>query len=91
MKQVAADGESYFWAGGRLSRNKASLTWENGNTETISRGRHPWSFAGLRGPQPDGQGTEDCLAILNNIYKVSNTNRRIITHINNLTGWCQVP
>ena len=94
MKQVAADGESYFWAGGRLSSNKASLTWENGKTERISRGRHPWSFAGLRGPQPDGQGTEHCLAILNNIYKVSWSEDFLKTNIGIVTillGWCQVP
>ena len=69
--QVAADGAPYFWAGGRLSGNKRSLTWENGRSESISRGRHPWSFTGSRGAQPDGQGSEDCLAILNNFYNVS--------------------
>ena len=71
MQQVAADGAPYFWAGGRLSRNKASLSWENGRSEGISKGRHPWSFTGSRGAQPDGQGSEDCLAILNNFYNVS--------------------
>ena len=44
------------------------MIWENGRREGISRGRHPWSFGGSRGPQPDGQGSEDCLAILNNVY-----------------------
>jgi len=68
MQQVAADGAPYFWAGGRISRNKNSLSWENGRSEGISKGRHPWSFTGSRGAQPDGQGSEDCLAILNNFY-----------------------
>ena len=72
MQQVAADRAPYFWAGGRISRNKGSLTWENGRSEGISKGRHPWSFTGSRGAQPDGQGSEDCLAILNNFYNVSN-------------------
>ena len=49
-------------------RDKRTLIWENGRREGISRGRHPWSFGGSRGPQPDGQGSEDCLAILNNVY-----------------------
>ena len=48
-----------------------SLTWENGRSEGISKGRHPWSFTGSRGAQPDGQGSEHCLAILNNFYNVS--------------------
>ena len=75
MQQVAADGAPYFWAGGRISSNKASLTWENGRTEGISKGRHPWSFTGSRGAQPDGEGSEDCLAILNNFYNVSIFNK----------------
>ena len=29
------------------------------------------SFTGSRGAQPDGQGSEDCLAVLNNFYNVS--------------------
>ena len=70
LKLVASEGVTYFWTGGRLSSDKRSLTWENGKRETIARGSHPWSFTGLRGPQPDGQGSEDCLAILNNLYNV---------------------
>jgi len=65
---LASQGVTYMWTGGRISSDKRTLTWENGRGETITRGRHPWSFAGLRGPQPDGQGSEDCLAILNNLY-----------------------
>jgi len=65
---LASQGVTYMWTGGRISSDKRTLTWENGRRETITRGRHPWSFAGLRGPQPDGQGSEDCLAILNNLY-----------------------
>ena len=71
MQQVAADGSPYFWAGGRLSPDKRSVRWENGRSEGISKGRHPWSFTGSRGAQPDGEGSKHCLAILNNFYKVS--------------------
>ena len=77
MQQVAADGAPYFWAGGRISGDKRNLSWENGRSQGISKGRHPWSFTGSRGAQPDGRGSEDCLAILNNFYNVS--------HI----AWCQ--
>ena len=49
--------------------DKGTLSWENGRSERIIRGRFPWSTEGLRGPQPDGgQGSELCLAILNNVY-----------------------
>jgi len=68
MRQVAADGSPYFWAGGRISSDKRTLTWENGRSEGIRRGQHPWSFTGSRGAQPDGRGSEHCLAILNNFY-----------------------
>ena len=71
MQQVAADGSPYFWAGGRISGDKRNLSWENGRSQGISQGRHPWSFTGSRGAQPDGRGSEDCLAILNNFYNVS--------------------
>ena len=71
MQQVAADGSPYFWAGGRLSPDKRSVRWENGRSEGISKGRHPWSFTRSRGAQPDGEGSEHCLAILNNFYNVS--------------------
>ena len=37
------------------------------------RGAAPWSGQGLRGPQPDGQNSEDCVAVLNNIYQVRTT------------------
>lgn len=69
MRQVAADGSPYFWAGGRLSSDKRTLSWENGRSEGIRKGQHPWSFTGSRGAQPDGgRGSENCLAILNNFY-----------------------
>ena len=71
MHQVAADGSPYFWAGGELSQDKMLVRWENGRIEGISKGLHPWSFTGLRGSQPDGQGSEYCLAVLNNFYNVS--------------------
>lgn len=65
---VERNNVPYFWAGGLISRDKRTLTWENGRREGISRGRFPWSTGGSRGPQPDGEGSEDCLAILNNVY-----------------------
>lgn len=68
---VGMQGLEFMWTGGRISPDKSSLTWENGVTQSISRGVHPWSPAGLRGPQPDGRGSENCLAILNNVYNVS--------------------
>lgn len=68
LQLVGSEGVTFMWAGGRISPDKRTLTWENGRRETIARGSHPWSFTGLRGPQPDGQGSEDCLAILNNLY-----------------------
>ena len=70
LQQVAADNAPFFWAGGILSSDKTLLGWENGQVESIIQGRHPWSFAGSRGPQPDGQNSEECLAILNNVYEV---------------------
>ena len=67
-----ADSAPYFWAGGRLSSDKRTLTWENGRSEGIRKGQHPWSFTGSRGAQPDGgPGSEQCLAVLNNFYNVS--------------------
>lgn len=71
LSLTASEGVEFFWTGGRISSDKKTLTWENGFVENISQGVHPWSFAGLRGPQPDGQGSEDCLAVLNNLYNVS--------------------
>ena len=71
LSLTASEGVEFFWTGGIISSDKKTLTWENGFVEGISQGVHPWSFAGLRGPQPDGQGSEDCLAILNNLYDVS--------------------
>ena len=67
LRLVATDRAPYFWAGGRVSRDSRSLTWQNGQTEAVSRGQHPWSFTGRTGPQPDGG--ESCLAILNNVYR----------------------
>jgi len=69
MDLLERDNAPYFWAGGRTSSDKGTLSWENGRSERIIRGRFPWSTEGLRGPQPDGgQGSELCLAILNNVY-----------------------
>ena len=72
LLQVVADDEApYFWAGGKMSLDKAVLWWENGMVEKIVGGEHPWSHTGSRGEQPDGQNTEHCLAVLNNFYNVS--------------------
>jgi len=66
---VERNNVPYFWAGGQISSDKRTLTWENGGREGISRGRFPWSTGGSRGPQPDGGPvSENCLAILNNVY-----------------------
>merc|ERR1719431_73648 len=67
LRLVAADRSPYFWAGGQVSRDSRTLTWQNGKTEPIARGQHPWSFTGRTGPQPDGG--ETCLAILNSVYR----------------------
>ena len=74
FRQVAADNSPYFWAGGRISSDKGTVTWENGQREGIRKGQHPWSFTGSRGQQPDGgRGSENCLAVLNNFYNVSSS------------------
>merc|ERR1711976_195527 len=65
---TSSQGVEFFWTGGRLSSDKTELMWENGVKQPIARGVHPWSHTGLRGPQPDGQGSEHCLAVLNNLY-----------------------
>ena len=57
-----------LWTGGRLSQDKRTVSWESGVQELVTRGLHPWSPQGLRGPQPDGEGAEHCVAILNNVY-----------------------
>lgn len=71
MQLIEEDGVPAFWVGGELSKDKKFLSWENGKIEGIRKGLHPWSFAGLRGPQPDGLDSENCLAVLNNFYNVS--------------------
>lgn len=69
LSQMQDDNAPYFWAGGRLSSDKRTLNWENGRSEGIRQGQHPWSFTGSRGAQPDGgRGSENCLAVLNNFY-----------------------
>merc|ERR1719397_1730543 len=67
LRLVATDRAPYFWAGGQVSRDSRKLSWENGQSEPIQRGQHPWSFTGRTGPQPDGG--ELCLAILNSVYR----------------------
>ena len=47
LDKVVADNAPYFWAGGRLSRDKRTLNWENGRSEGIRKGQHPWSFTGI--------------------------------------------
>ena len=78
LRLVATDRAPYFWAGGRLSRDGRSLSWQNGKTESVRRGQHPWSFTGRTGPQPDGG--EICLAVLNSVYRyvIINCNCNII-------------
>ena len=83
MQLVEQEGLSAFWAGGELSRDKRLLRWENGRLERITKGKHPWSFTGTRGPQPDGQESEHCLAVLNNAYNV-----KIEMFLNNLYCSC---
>ena len=79
LQLMAQDRAPYFWAGGQLSQDKRLLRWESGRLEQIVKGRHPWSFAGSRGPQPDGNlGTEHCLAVLNNVYQVIMIKLRIL-------------
>ena len=68
---TSSQGVEFFWTGGQLSSDKSELMWPNGVKQSIARGVHPWSHAGLRGAQPDGQGSEHCLAVLNNLYNVS--------------------
>merc|ERR1711970_15709 len=67
LNLVGKERAEYFWAGGEVSSDSQTLTWQNGRTESISKGQHPWSFTGRTGPQPDGG--ERCLAILNNVYR----------------------
>merc|ERR1719369_1755962 len=67
LRLVATDRAPYFWSGGQVSRDSHTLTWQNGKTEPITRGQHPWSFTGRTGPQPDGG--EICLAVLNSVYR----------------------
>ena len=46
-----------LWVGGRLSHSKGVLYWEDGRTEEVVRGAHPWADTGDRGDrgaQPDG-------------------------------------
>ena len=88
---TASEGIQYFWTGGRLSPDKRRLTWENGASEAISQGVHPWSLRGLRGPQPDGQGAENCLAVLNNFYDVGLCLKLMPYHDMFYSGWSQVP
>jgi len=64
---VVRERAPYFWTGGEVSPDNKELRWRNGKTEPISKGKHPWSFTGRTGPQPDGG--ERCLAVLNNTYR----------------------
>jgi len=67
LNLVKTDRAPYFWSGGQVSRDSRTLTWQNGEEESIRRGQHPWSFTGRTGPQPDGG--ETCLAVLNSVYR----------------------
>jgi len=64
---VGRDRAPYFWTGGQVSADSRTLSWQNGESEAVTKGQHPWSFTGRTGPQPDGG--ERCLAVLNNTYR----------------------
>lgn len=67
LRLVGTDRAPYFWSGGELDSRSRVLTWPSGATEAVQKGKHPWSFTGRTGPQPDGG--ERCLAVLNNVYR----------------------
>jgi len=70
LELVAAERPLYFWAGGELEATAEKLRWLSGSEEAVVRGAHPWSAAGKSGaPQPDGAGTERCLAVQNNLFR----------------------
>ena len=69
LQLLVREGEPWTWTGGRLDTNKTVVAWPGGREDPVQRGRFPWSDQGLRGPQPDGANSEDCVAILNNIYQ----------------------
>ena len=72
LRLVTSEGVSGIWTGGRVTPDKSFLDWENGASEPVRAGIHPWSTEGRNGrPQPDGFGTENCLAVLNNFFAVS--------------------
>ena len=72
LQLVRSEGVTGIWVGGRLTPDKTFLDWENGAAEPIRAGIHPWSPSGRNGrAQPDGFGTERCLAVLNNFFSVS--------------------
>merc|ERR1712168_6910 len=68
LRLVRSENIDFFWAGGRLDHDKTFVSWVNGAGTGITRGFHPWSQGGNRGPQPDGNGAEDCLAVQNNFF-----------------------
>ena len=70
LQLVFREGVEHFWTGGQLL-DEGLLSWDDGSSELIESGLHPWSNQGLNGPQPDGRGGENCLAILNNFFNVS--------------------
>ena len=71
LQLVAAEPVDSVWLGGRLDPAKQLVGWEDGQLEPVLQGQFPWSPSGLRGPQPDGLNSEDCVAILNNFHNVS--------------------
>jgi hypothetical protein len=62
---LTKSGKPYFWTGGRLDGGIHRVTWPSGASDSVVRGRYPWSSSGLHGPQPDGGGAEQCVAVLN--------------------------
>merc|ERR1712226_173224 len=69
LRLVRSEGVSGIWTGGRVTPDKTFLDWENGASEPVRAGFHPWSPQGRNGrPQPDGFGTENCVAVLNDFF-----------------------
>ena len=72
LRLVRSEGIAGMWTGGRLTPDKTFLDWQNGASEPVRPGQHPWSPQGRNGrPQPDGFGTERCVAILSDFFAVS--------------------
>ena len=56
---MAADGSPYFWAGGRLSSDKRTLSWENGRSEGIRKGQVKLLLSYTYDDDEDDYGDDD--------------------------------